>query len=172
MKTHLYHLIRRPVALLEVMIAFALVVLCAIPLIYPHVFILRAEKQFVAESALDHQVNLQYADVMQKLYQNLIPIEEILEGKEFPLPLGVRTEDGTPLSFNGSYHFEVVKKKESSEKKHNAYLLRLVFQFTPDMGVFVEKSSKPITFEYLVPLEKGKAAAAEDENTEAEEESS
>lgn len=160
MKAPLYHLTRRPVALLEVMIAFALVVLCAIPLIYPHVFILRAEKQFVAEAALDHQVNLLYAEVMEKLYQNAIPLEEILEGKEIPV--------GTLLSFTGSYHFEVVKKKESSEKKHNAYLLRLVFQFTPEKGVFVEKSSAPITFEYLIPLEKGTAAPAEEEEKEEE----
>src|SRR5690349_12587266 len=106
---------KRPVVLLEVLIAFALVVLCALPLIYPHVFILKSEKAFVASIELDHAVNLLFANCLEKLYQNQIAWHQIESGKETTIESSLLEESGFNgyLPFNGTYKFV--------EEKHKPY---------------------------------------------------
>lgn len=151
---------RRHVALLEVLIAFALVALCALPLIYPHVFILRSEKKFISTVELDHVVNLLYADLLQKLYQNEISWQDIENGKEISI------EDSSleaihqkeKLLFNGTYKFTKIRQKPPAPAENTAYLLSLEFNFKIKPGFFLEKDLKDktpvITYKYLIPLER------------------
>lgn len=149
-------LTRRPVLLLEVIIAFALVALCVLPLIYPHVFILRSEREFISEVELDHRVNLLYADVMEKLYRHEIPLQDILDGKETPVDLsagGKITEKGA-LPYTGVYRFVKFKQRGKEEDSHKAYLFKLIFTFKPAGGILEGKSNKQLTYEYLIPIER------------------
>lgn len=82
---NLFCLRRRPILLLEVLICFALIALCALPLIYPHVFMLRSEKQYVNAIELDHFVNILFIDTLQKMYQNEISWAQIEGGKRIPI---------------------------------------------------------------------------------------
>ena len=72
---------KRYVSLLEVLIAFALIVLCVLPLIYPHVAMFKSQKAFIRKVELDHVVNLLYAKILEKLYMNSIPWQELGDGK-------------------------------------------------------------------------------------------
>lgn len=148
--------IRRPILLLEVIIAFALVALCVLPLIYPHVFILRSEKQFVSEVELDHRVSLIYADIMEKLYRKEIPWQDIIGQKETPIDLsgGSRKDEKGTLPYKGSYKFVKYKQKAKDEESHNMYLFRLIFSFQPVEGLLQDKDRKPLTYEYLIPIER------------------
>jgi len=147
---------RRYIMLLEVLIAFALVAFCAIPLIYPHVFILRAEKQFVATVELDHLVNLLFVDTLQKLYQNEIPWSVIESKKPQPIddtalkPLGYENN----LPFTGTYRFIKRKSKISTEKDHSVYWFALTFTFIPKKGAFVKNTQDELSYTYEVIVER------------------
>lgn len=92
---------KRHFLLLEVMIAFALIVMCILPLIYPHTFILTSQRKFIHKVDLDHQVNRIYADIVERLYRNGIPWNDIISGTEFEvndlLLQRLKLEKKTPL---------------------------------------------------------------------------
>lgn len=157
---------RRPIVLLEVLIAFALVALCVLPLIYPHVFILRSEKKFVSTVELDHLVNLLYADRLQKLYQNEIPWSDIENGKEIPIDIALLNslDYKEDLPFTGTYQFVKVRQKPPKPADTTVYLYDLTFTFLPKPGLFLEKAPKDrgdvkvnpdqITYKYQVAIER------------------
>jgi hypothetical protein len=63
---------RRPFMLLEVMIAFALVLSAFLPLIYPHYFIYQQQRQFIAKIEIDMLVNSLYAAILVQMQTNQI----------------------------------------------------------------------------------------------------
>lgn len=145
----------RPIVLLEVLIAFALVVLCILPLIFPHVVILKSERAFVETVELDHLVNLLYANRVQKLYMKEIPWQDIEGGKELPIDEGLLQQVGykRELPFTGNYRFEEIKHKPSKPKDKAIYLFNMSFVFVPKKGVFPGKEEKPLTYKYQVMIE-------------------
>jgi hypothetical protein len=151
---------RRHILLLEVLIAFALVALCVLPLIFPHVFILRSEKKFNATVELDHTVNVLYADILQKLYQNEIAWSDIERGTELPIDayllqaIGYKKE----LPFTGTYQFVHLKHRPRTPGDITAYLFSLQFSFTPKPQLFLEKNvegnQEKIVYKYQVAIER------------------
>lgn len=125
---------KRQMMLLEAMIAFALVVLCAIPLIAPHTAMLKAQRQFIRKIDLDNAVNLLYASVLEQLYLNTIGWNELTH-RTFP----IYKEDlqrlgfGNALGYEGSYQFHEVRHKPNDENApYFLYLFKLTFSFLPD----------------------------------------
>jgi hypothetical protein len=149
---------RRPILLLEVLIAFALVALCVLPLIFPHVFILRSEKKFNATVELDHVTNLLYANILEKLYQNDIPWSDLENEKPFSIDHVLLEAAGykKPLAFTGTYQFTLIKQKPSKPVDKTAYIFELTLKFTPKPGLFLEKASTKdqdsITYTYKIAL--------------------
>lgn len=155
----IHFLRRRHILLLEVLIAFAIIALCVLPLIYPHVFILRSEKKFNATVELDHTVNLLYASILQKLYQNEIAWSDMEKGTELPVDPSLLEAIGykKELPFNGTYQFTEIKHRPRSAADITAYLFSLKFSFTPKSQLFLEKiSSEPetIVYQYEVAMER------------------
>src|ERR1700722_13895 len=74
---------KRPFLMLEVLIAFALITLCATPLIYPHVSMIKAQKEFINKMKINHSVNLIYVNILEKLHRNEIPLQDIEDKKLF-----------------------------------------------------------------------------------------
>lgn len=150
----------RPIVLLEVLIAFALIALCILPLIYPHVFILRSERKFIATVELDHVVNLLYADRLQKLYQNEISWQEIEGGNPIAITPSMIESAGYAgdLPFTGTYRFVKILQKPKEPKDRSAYLFSLEFTFKAKPGQFLEKKSSGnesnIIYKYQVPMER------------------
>ena len=153
---HIRMIRRHSVLLLEVIIAFALVALCVLPLIYPQIFILRSERQFINEVQLDHKVNILYGDIMEKLYRQEIPWQDIVDEKVFPidLSLGGKSEEKKEIHYKGSYKFIKKKQKAPDDSPHNVYVYRLIFSFQPNEGMLLEKNQKPLVYEYLIPIER------------------
>lgn len=151
---------RRPIVLLEVLIAFALVALCALPLIFPHVFILRSEKKFTASVELDHATHLLYAYLLERLYQNDIPWADIETGKELPIDHTLFEAAGykKSLPFNGSYKFTILKQRPPHPTDSAAYLFDLEFTFVPKYEFFLEKNAETdhdkIFYNYQVAIER------------------
>lgn len=143
--------------MLEAMIAFALVVLCAIPLIAPHTAMLKAQRQFIRKIDLDHAVNLLYASVLEQLYMNTIGWNELLH-RPFPIlkedlqRLGL----SAALGYEGSYQFHVKEQKPKDENApYKLYLFTLTFQLIPDefskkADDIKEKNTLRYTYEVFV----------------------
>lgn len=114
---------KRHFLLLEVMIAFALIVLCALPLIYPHTFILRMQKEFIQEVELDHYVNAHFADLVEQMYKNQT---------SWDLISGAKTLDLNPpnLPFKGTLQFKKLKDKPDDDPTYTVFLFEITYAFT------------------------------------------
>lgn len=139
---------KRHAILLEVLIAFTLVVLCALPLMYSHAFLLKEQQEFIQKIRLDHAVNLLYAHLHERLQNNEIPWEAIADKTEFPVEQSLlkKLNKDKALPFQGVYHFEIERRKPPGKKEHpfTLNLLKLTIVFTSS------SSSKPYQYEYLV----------------------
>ena len=122
---------KRPFLLMEVLIAFSLIVMCVLPLIAPHTYILIQQKKFVHTVELDHLVNLLYADIVERMYIHDIPLADLLNGREFPVDEVhlQRLDYNKRLPYTGSYSFS--EKRHKGESPYTLYLINLDFTFVP-----------------------------------------
>jgi hypothetical protein len=139
---------KRPFLLLEVLIAFALIALCALPLLYPHVMILKKERAFISSVKLDHTVSLLYAGLLEKLYKREVRLADILGEKSFPIDEGLDF-----LPYTGSYRFVEEKHKPphgvENPLKKTIYLFNVHFSFEPKN----KREAAPIEYCYNVMIE-------------------
>jgi hypothetical protein len=151
---------KRHVILLEVLIAFALVVLCVLPMIYPQVYIFKSEKGFIEAVELDHVVNLLYADRLQKMYLNEVGWSEIEEEKPVPISDEMLREIGYKGDFpyKGQYQFSISRRKPPPPEDR-LYLVQLNFVFSlkkPLSSKSDGEKTKPeeLTYSYLIFIER------------------
>lgn len=147
---------KRPILLLEVLIAFAIIALCIFPLIYPHAVIAKAQKEFIKKIELDHAVSLLYAQIYQDLHRNKIEWSDIMSQRKFEiLPEDLKKiNDNKNLPFMGEYHFEQVIHKPQTPQDTTAYLFHLIFDFYPQHEVRKNKeknlSKKALQYKYTL----------------------
>ncbi len=115
---------KRHVLLLEVLIAFTLMVLCVLPLFYPLTYLLREQNGFINKIELDHEVNLAYANLMTRLYANDISWDELNDSGQHEIKLG------KDLPYKGYYVFGEIKHKPEEEQSRMVFLKTLDFIFT------------------------------------------
>lgn len=117
--------------LLEVLIAFALVVMAVLPLIYPHFYIYRQQRAFIDKIDLDIAVNQIYVNIVEKLYRNEIPWGDIQHKRV--IPIDSQLLEGTiyakSFPFEGTYQFEIARKKKNPQYGLNQ--VKLVLAFDP-----------------------------------------
>lgn len=146
---------KRPFLLLEVLIAFALVIFCAIPLIAPHVDMYKAQRAWLDKEELDHVVNLLYANILEDLYTNKIEWSQLRSEYEAVVTPQMIREAGyqKPLYFDGKYKFTINKFKPKNENEFNLYLFDLKFTFLPTSMINATpeiKESKTIKYDYNI----------------------
>lgn len=142
---------RRHFLLLEVLISFALIALCVLPLISSHVSIYKLQRQFVDKIELDHVVNLIFGEIYGGLYRNEIPLATIIGPNEVNIEPEMLQRAGwdKPFPYKGNYKFDIVKYKPKKEEAfYKTYLFNLTLSFTPQNQV-----SNPITYEYKIFIE-------------------
>lgn len=153
-------------SLIEVMIAFTLVVMCILPLVYPHVFMVKAQHQFTSKIELDNAVNLLYGDTVAALQMNRIPWNDIIDSRQIPIndeQLKTAGFEGK-LPYQGSYQFSIHKKKSNSNGSETAYLLNLVYTFAPTHIIDPEiKQKQSLNYRYQIFLVYGQEMAQEQE---------
>ena len=118
---------RRTILLLEVLIAFAIIVLWVFPLIYPHAAMARSQREFIKKIELDHAVTLLFAQVYQDLLTNKIEWNDIESKRRFEItPQDLqKLNRWSSLPFKGYYYFEPVihKPKSQTPQETTAYIL-------------------------------------------------
>jgi len=152
---------KRHYLLLEVLIAFILVALCVLPLISPHVFILKEQKEAIQKIDLDHIVNLVYADIIERLYKNEIPWSDLNSERSFPIDEALLHRIGwsKPIAYHGEYHFKVDKYKPKKQPApYTLYLFDLTLGFLPHEiakgGTDKQKEEQQIRYEYKIFVER------------------
>ncbi len=142
---------RRHVTLLEVLIAFFLVSFCLIPLLYPHVAILKEQYQFLRKIELDHAVNLNIGQIIEKLHKSEIPWYMIEEGKVMNIE-----EEQNHTAFKGVYRFDIIKAKPKKAELDapKGYLVKLTLYYLSgkETHSFAEYSDKKNPYQYSVDL--------------------
>lgn len=153
---------KRPFLLLEVMIAFTLVTLCAIPLIYPHVSMIKAEKVLINKVKLNHQMHLIYAGIIEKMHKNEITLQDVESKRLFNVP----EDELKPLKgYKATYQFIRQKEKERNDLGFTVHLATVQLNFIPTNG------SKTISYEFKIFFGSKKTILVNQEvNDEAEEE--
>lgn len=153
---------RRYSLILEVLIAFAIIVLCILPLLYPHVGVLRAQQEMMTTVQLDHLVNLLYGKTVEKMYLNEIPWSTFHSDKPIPIDaemikaVGIKEE----IPYKGSYRFvEVKHKPKKLEPGDKAlYLYKIIYEFVPlnkkKTNNKDEENKKNKTYEYQFVAQK------------------
>jgi len=121
---------KRHFLILEVLIAFGLVVLCVLPLIYPHLYITQEQRKFIDKIDLDIAVNQFYAEIMQRLYKNEILWSDIDQNTVFPIDQDFLSRLGytAPFPFKGTYQLTVIRRKQNPQ--YGLYRLGLTMAFT------------------------------------------
>lgn len=130
---------RRPILLLEVLIAFAIIVLCIFPLIYPHAAMAKSQREFIKKIELDHVVTLLFAQIYQDLQTNKIEWSDIESKKIFEVSAQdlMKLNNGKSLPFKGVYSFEEVihKPRSQTPQETTAHIFNLIFRFSPQHEV-------------------------------------
>lgn len=138
--------LKRPMILLEVLIALALISLCMIPLISPHVTLIQQQKRFVTTMEMDRVVNLMYVDVLERLQKNEIPWRAIQEKQALPIDDIVERIQEKKIPLTGSFQFGEVHHKENDTTGWHVYELSITFT------IFPKNASKPLVFPFTVPV--------------------
>jgi len=168
---------KRYILLLEVLIAFMLVALCVFPLISPHTYILIAQRKFIDKIEVDHLVNVMYADIVERMYENKIPLNDIINSRTFEIDDTYLEQFGIKKAFpyRGTYQFGIPKSKYKPryEAPYTVYLLPLDFTFFPKGQENAEEGKETLKYHYEVfairDLTEGELPPGEEE-TESEEE--
>lgn len=148
---------RRPFTLLEVLIALVLVVLCAIPLLSPHVSCVHAHKTLLRTLEADRHLNLLYVDMLERLHKGDIPWATLQEDRDQPVDQATLTRLEIPkdeFPFQASYRFKSLGAKKNESDGWQMHRLQLTFNLKPENDL-TKSESHAYTFALLrhAPLE-------------------
>jgi len=153
------HVKKRPFLLLEVLLAFCLISFCAIPLIYPHIVMIKAQKEFINKIKINHAVNLLFVDILEKMHKNEISLADIESQKVFPI-------EGEELKkipgFTSTYQF--IKEKHKARDKDGITVHLATVQLS-----LISKTGKIKHFDYDVLFGSKRDPEIEDKDAEDDE---
>lgn len=158
---------RRHILLLEVMIAFAIIVLCIFPLLYPHAMIAKTQREFIQNIELDHAVTLLFSQVYQDLQSNRIEWGDIENGKKFEIaPQDLQKYNNDKLlPFKGSYRFKKKYQKPTNAQSSGvtAYIYQVIFTFFPSQKVKNGKNTSRYIYEIFILRDLRKEKGSEEQ---------
>lgn len=165
-KTPLKTALRRsPFLLLEVMIAFGILALSAIPLVYPHLYILKEERALILELEVDLAAQNLIVDMLTELHENRIPFRLIEEGGVFELTKEKVSKAGIPQevverAFVRFDEKHKPKKPSSSTLYHVKAALHILYSPLYQEKIRRKEASFPFSF---LALRKAPKSGANDE---------
>lgn len=144
---------KRYMMLLEVLISCALIALCILPLITPHIAMIKEQYKLSAAMDLDHDVHLLYVDVLEQLHTKQIAWNQIQEEKPIPITdeMWGRIKKKDKPSLQGYFRFKELRHKPKKTAEWNAHWLSLKFYFFSP-GEAVDKEKAQWVFPYELTL--------------------
>jgi hypothetical protein len=135
--------------LLEVMVAIFLIVVCALPVLNAYVGMNKAQFDSARTSQRDHLVHLVHGRIVEELYCNRIPWEEIEHSKQEELERLGHVEELVnqfkSISYRCCYQLKIERPKiiKSNSKK---FLFSLAISVQDLQG----KGSVPVVYRYYI----------------------
>lgn len=117
---------KRHFTLLEVLIAFLLIIIAAIPLLAPYPYMLNKEKLFIQQLEMDRLASIYYVDLMAKIIRNEINPSQMKEGETRPI------DEKSKLPYKAQYVFDEEK---------------VTIQFVP-----LQEGGEKFDFVYVMPV--------------------
>lgn len=155
--------------LLEVMVAAFLILICAAPALKIHISMYLEQNALMRQNQRDHLAHLAYAEIVEKMYKNEIPLEDILEKKEFTLNSLSHDEQSFDLihalhqmGYQCRYFFTNKKTPEEKENK-NYSLLNLILKL--DDISFSNQKSTSMEYVFVTYLSHQVATSQTDEES-------
>lgn len=148
-------LVKRPFTLMEVMIAFVLILFCLVPLIYPNLAIYKEQLKSNQKIELDHAVTLLFGNLQELMHKRMIPYELITQKDFEPIPISSETyaEAGiNPAEFPFTGTLKARRVKQKGHKKNGSYIVDLI-EFRYSFGRN-DGRDNPIEFVYQIPIVK------------------
>ena len=135
---------KRHFQLLEVMIAMLLIVTCVAPALHIYMNMYKLETQSMQNYEADHLARLLYVEIVEQLYLNAIPYEDILSGTDRTVE-SAYTEQLNAIGFTA--HYNLSKMKQKTVKGKPRCLI--------DIKIYLEnKRTKAVkTYNYLQMIE-------------------
>lgn len=139
--------------LLEVLISIALIAFCILPLITPHIAMIKEQYKLDTTMKLDRVVRLLYVDVLEQMHKDQIKWGQVVGKGLIPINDGMWERIGkqNKMPLKGFFRFEEVKHKPNKPSEWNAYLFKLTFYFFPPDAPVDEKKTQWV-FPYELAL--------------------
>jgi hypothetical protein len=131
------------------MIAFALVVVCALPLLAPQLWMVEKEKQAVREIEADRLSNLVFIYIAEQLYSNEITWDQLTTGLRHDFEIkGWLADQFLYTTYSVQYDFKELRVdvEDLGKSKH---LFQLNIYFIPAL-----KTQKSLVFGYKIFVER------------------
>lgn len=132
--------------MLEVLIALAIVSLCLLPLISPHVLVYKAQKEFSDSIEMGRKANELFGEILERLHKNEIPWQAIQEKHLLPLEELLSKSKLSKEFYQGKYQFTILEQKENLETGWGMHLLNL------EISLGKGKNPHYHSFYYSIPL--------------------
>jgi len=104
------HKTKRHFQLLEVMIAMLLIVTCVAPALHIYMNMYKLETQSMQNYEADHLARLLYVEIVEQLYLNAIPYEDILNGIDRTVESSY-IDQLNAIGFTAHYKLSKIKQK-------------------------------------------------------------
>lgn len=155
-------------SLIEVLIAFLIISLSLIPIVYPYSRALLEEKKFSLSLKAEHDANLLFGRLIQDLHENKVSLSQI-EGnhKEISIPQDKMQEAFIKPPFPKAFlSFDSKHKPKSNSEECVLYLVKASYSVAYEDIVFFSKlneKEKIFSYSFTLLKENSNAAAIEEE---------
>jgi hypothetical protein len=118
---------KRHYLLLEVLIAFTIVTLCALPLIAPHSWMIKEESELLQDIEKDRYVNLIYSHIVEQMYANTIQWQT-LANLGVPTKIDTSQIEGIPSNwpYKAFLTTKVALNKKGQDESQHFYYFSLI----------------------------------------------
>lgn len=167
---------RLKLSLIEVLIAFLLISLSLIPIVYPYSRALLEEKKFSLNLKAEHDANLLFGRLIQDLHENKVPLGQI-EGniKEIAIPMDKMQEAFIKPPYPKAFlSFDSKYKPKSNSLGCILYFVKASYSVVYDDIVFFSKlaeKEKIFSYSFTLLKENSNAATSDEEDSSLSDES-
>ena len=145
---------KRYFQLLEIMVAAFIILICAAPALRIYTSTFLQQQDILKVNQSDHLSHLIHANIIEKLYKQEIPFQDILDKKRLSVDDSELNKELQLFGFEAFYSFQGSdsKKREKKDKKPSMYLVSLLITIVDkkskdekkyDYKIFIDVSGQP-----------------------------
>lgn len=157
---------KRHFSLMEVMIAFVLILFCLVPLLYPNMAMYREQSRFTDKIKIDHAVTLLYGDLVERLHRREISFDQLIQKNGGAL--AIPPESLLNAGINPKFPYEVTLTAKQIKMKGDTtgiYIVALL-EFTYAFKEKKDKNPNLLEFTYKLPVVKLKPESQQESSEE------